>query len=138
MMSGLSTTRNRPVLSRGETIDSCCSEDLDLVTVLEVQSKIPVEKRPFKVTDRLRLFRKGMMASSLKELVQNARDKFCIDPWMEVYLVLEEDGTEVDDEEYFQTLEKNTMLMLLLKEDIWSPEGPPYMVREITFDEIQV
>ena len=88
-----------------------------------------------------------------------ARDKFCIDPWMEVYLVLEEDGTEVDDEEYFQvnffwggelsyqnlqpkgvqhqickekweklqTLEKNTMLMLLLKEDIWSPEGPPYM-----------
>ena len=77
------------------------------------------------MTDRLRLFRKGMMASSLKELVQNgindwlidwlmmlavgiylvlisARDKFCIDPWMEVYLVLEEDGTEVDDEEYFQ------------------------------------
>ena len=31
-----------------------------------------------------------------------ARDKFCIDPWMDVYLVLEEDGTEVDDEEYFQ------------------------------------
>ena len=27
----------RPVLSRGETIDSCCSEDLDLVTVLEVR-----------------------------------------------------------------------------------------------------
>jgi len=68
-----------------------------------------------------------MMASSLKELVQNARDKFCIDPWLDVYLVLEEDGTEVDDEEYFQTLEKNTMLMLLLKDDIWSPEGPPYM-----------
>ena len=31
-----------------------------------------------------------------------ARDKFSIDPWLEVYLVLEEDGTEVDDEEYFQ------------------------------------
>ena len=31
-----------------------------------------------------------------------ARDKFCIDPWMEVYLVLEEDGTEVDEDEYFQ------------------------------------
>ena len=46
---------------------------------------------------------------------------------MEVYLVLEEDGTEVDDEEYFQTIESNTMLMLLLKDDIWSPEGPPYM-----------
>ena len=43
---------------------------------------------------------------------------------MEVYLVLEEDGTEVDDDEYFQTIEGNTMLMLLLKDDIWSPEGP--------------
>ena len=42
---------------------------------------------------------------------------------MEVYLVLEELGTEVDDEEYFQTIEGNTMLMLLLKDDIWSPEG---------------
>ena len=45
---------------------------------------------------------------------------------MEVYLVLEEDGTEVDDEEYFQTIEGNTMIMLLSKDDIWSPEGPPY------------
>ena len=45
---------------------------------------------------------------------------------MEVYLVLEEDGTEVDDEEYFQTIEANTMLMLLSKDDIWSPDGPPY------------
>ena len=45
----------RPILSRGETIDSCCSEDL--VTVLEVQKK-EEEKRPFKVTDRFRLFRK--------------------------------------------------------------------------------
>ena len=45
---------------------------------------------------------------------------------MEVYLVLEEDGTEVDDEEYFQTIEDNTTFMLLLKDDIWSPYGPPY------------
>ena len=30
-----------------------------------------------------------------------------------MYLVLEEDGTEVDDEEYFQTLPDNTMFMLL-------------------------
>ena len=32
---------------------------------------------------------------------------------IQVYLVLEEDGTEVDDEEYFQTLPDNTMFMLL-------------------------
>ena len=56
----------RPILSRGETIDSCCSEDL--VTVLEVNKK-KEEKRPFKVTDRFRLFRKGIMAASLKDLI---------------------------------------------------------------------
>merc|ERR1712083_1255527 len=116
---------SRPVLSRGETIDSCCSEDIDPVTVLEV-------------TDCMRLYRKGMMASSLKELVQRARDKFSIDSWVEVYLVLEEDGTEVDDEEYFQTLPVNTRLMLLLKENLWSPDGPAYTVRECQVEEIQV
>ena len=57
----------------------------------------------------------------------SAREKFGIEDWMEVYLVLEEDGTEVDDEEYFQTIEGNSMLMLLLKDDIWSHQGPPYM-----------
>ena len=40
--------------------------------------------------------------------------------------MLEEDGTEVDDEEDFQSLPDNTRLMLLLDQDIWSPVGPPY------------
>ena len=68
-------------------------------------------------------------------------------PGQEVYLVLEEDGTEVDseqddddhdddtdeddvevdDEEYFQSLPDNTRLMLLHHQDLWSPVGPPYM-----------
>ena len=44
----------------------------------------------------------------------------------EVYVVLEEDGTEVDEEEYFQTLPENTLLMLLHSGDKWSPFGPPF------------
>ena len=43
-----------------------------------------------------------------------------------VYVVLEEDGTEVDEEEYFQTLPENTLLMLLYIGDKWSPYGPPF------------
>lgn len=43
-----------------------------------------------------------------------------------VYVVLEEDGTEVDEEEYFQTLPANTLLMLLFVGDRWSPFGPPF------------
>ena len=53
-----------------------------------------------------------------------AREKFGINEWVEVFLVLEEDGTEVDEEEYFQTMKENTMLMLLLRDDIWTPYGP--------------
>ena len=55
-----------------------------------------------------------------------AKEKFDIDEGLEVYLVIEEDGTEVDDEEYFSTLTNNTVFMLLFKEDIWSPQGPAY------------
>jgi hypothetical protein len=58
----------RPVLMRAETIDSCCSDDL--VTVLEVDKR---QKRPFKITDRLRIYRKGLMAGSLKELIQKGK-----------------------------------------------------------------
>ena len=65
----------RPVLSRGQTIDgdclSCCSQcSDDLVTVLEMVAKQEVVKRPFKVTDRLRQIRKGIVAKSLKDLIR--------------------------------------------------------------------
>ena len=84
--------------------------------------------RPYKVTDRLRQIRKGIAATSLIDLKHKAMEKFECDDDKEVYLVLEEDGTELDDEdeEYFQTLPDNTRLMLLLAQDIWSPVGPPY------------
>ena len=49
-------------MTRQETVESCCSEDL--VTVMEAK-----KKKPFKVTDRLRFHRKGIMASSLEQLI---------------------------------------------------------------------
>eukprot|EP00091_Calanus_sinicus_P020266 TRINITY_DN5441_c0_g1_i2.p1 TRINITY_DN5441_c0_g1~~TRINITY_DN5441_c0_g1_i2.p1 ORF type:complete len:142 (-),score=41.84 TRINITY_DN5441_c0_g1_i2:71-496(-) len=141
-MSGVTRTY-RPVLSRGQTIDvdchSCCSQcSDDLVTVLEMVAKQEVVKRPFKVTDRLRQIRKGIVAKSLKDLIRKALDKLNYADGCEVYLVLEEDGTEVDDEEYFQSLPDNTRLMLLLDQDIWSPVGPAYSLQDVGFDEIQV
>jgi hypothetical protein len=39
----------------------------------------------------------------------------------------------VDEEEYFQTLPDNTTLMLLFKDDMWSPYGPPYTWVYYTF-----
>ena len=39
----------------------------------------------------------------------------------EIVVVLEEDGTEVDEDDYFQTLDDNTELMILYRGDRWSP-----------------
>jgi DNA fragmentation factor alpha subunit len=40
-----------------------------------------------------------------------------------VKVVLEQDGTEVDEEDYFSTLERNTSLMLLAPNEKWGPPG---------------
>ena len=39
----------------------------------------------------------------------------------DVYAVLDDDGTEVDEEEYFQLLEDNTVLMVLTSFQAWTP-----------------
>jgi hypothetical protein len=58
---------SRPSLTRAETIDSCTSEDL--VTVLEVQP----DRRPYKIMDRSRRTKKGVVADSLDELIERGR-----------------------------------------------------------------
>jgi DNA fragmentation factor alpha subunit len=40
-----------------------------------------------------------------------------------VKVVLEQDGTEIDDDEYFNTMEKNTTLMILINGQKWVPPG---------------
>jgi DNA fragmentation factor alpha subunit len=40
-----------------------------------------------------------------------------------VKVILEQDGTEVDEEEYFFTLEKNTSLMVIPIDQKWVPPG---------------
>ena len=78
-------------------------------------------RRPYKVLDRTRSVKKGVMASSLEEFITSAQRKLCYSPDTAVVAVLEEDGTEVDEDDYFQTLDPNTCLMLLHAGDRWSP-----------------
>ena len=78
-------------------------------------------RRPFKVLDRMRTTKKGLMAGTLAELIKSGKEKLCYTPDQEVVVVLEEDGTEVDEDDYFQTLEDNTELILLHSGDRWSP-----------------
>lgn len=66
------------------------------------------------------------MSDSLKDLTKKAKEKLNYPNEQKVYVVLEEDGTEVDDEEYFQTLPENTVLMILFEGDSWSPIGASF------------
>lgn len=38
-----------------------------------------------------------------------------------VRILLEEDGTEIEDEDYFQTLDENTIFMVLTDKEKWTP-----------------
>ncbi|XP_003701488.1 DNA fragmentation factor subunit alpha [Megachile rotundata] len=78
---------------------------------------------PYKIVDHAREKRKGITASSLKELTSIARNRLSLPLDAELTIVLEQDGTEVDDEEYFATLERNTSLMVLYGDQKWVAAG---------------
>jgi len=52
-----------------------------------------------------------------------ARDKMGLPMDVPVKVVLEQDGTEIDDDEYFNTMERNTTLMILINDQKWLPPG---------------
>eukprot|EP00088_Acartia_fossae_P005920 TRINITY_DN12681_c0_g1_i1.p1 TRINITY_DN12681_c0_g1~~TRINITY_DN12681_c0_g1_i1.p1 ORF type:complete len:191 (+),score=37.72 TRINITY_DN12681_c0_g1_i1:58-630(+) len=79
------------------------------------------KKKPFKVVDRLRSGKKGIMAASLQELLTKAKSKFSYPDNQEVELVLDEDGTEIDDDDYLFSLPDNVEVVILYKGDRWNP-----------------
>ncbi|XP_063233031.1 uncharacterized protein LOC134536897 [Bacillus rossius redtenbacheri] len=80
-------------------------------------------KRPFKIWDSWRNIRKGLVVSSFEELVVRGKEKLGILAAEPVRLVLEADGTQVEDGEYFRTLPNNTVLLVLRQGERWYPSG---------------
>ncbi|XP_042353224.1 cell death activator CIDE-3 [Plectropomus leopardus] len=75
--------------------------------------------KPFRVTNADRSMKKGIMADTLQDLMNKVSDSLsapCVSA-----LVLDEDGTGVDTEEFFQTLPENAVLMALEKDNKWTP-----------------
>ncbi|XP_008117969.2 lipid transferase CIDEC isoform X2 [Anolis carolinensis] len=91
--------------------------------ILAVAPPSPPRPRPFRVTNHERSVRKGMVAESLRDLQEKVRHAWALSG--EVHLVLEEDGTSVEMEEFFQTLEEGAVLMALAKGQEWRPEKAP-------------
>lgn len=63
----------------------------------------------------------GLVVPSLDELKQKGCEFLGYDPGDPVTLVLENDGTIVEDESYFLCLPTNTKFMLLQEKEAWSP-----------------
>uniref|UniRef100_A0A8C3G5G4 Cell death inducing DFFA like effector c n=1 Tax=Cyclopterus lumpus TaxID=8103 RepID=A0A8C3G5G4_CYCLU len=76
--------------------------------------------KPFRVTNADRSVKKGIMADVLEDLMNKVSDSLSV-PCVGA-LVLDEDGTGVDTEEFFQTLPDNAVLMVLEKGHKWTPQ----------------
>lgn len=84
--------------------------------------------RWFRTYSADRKLRKAVGASTLEELISEAKRKFGVDSADEVSIVLEEDGTCVDEEEYFQHgLHSSSVLMLLKSDETWTECGEAEM-----------
>ncbi|RWS28107.1 uncharacterized protein B4U80_02344 [Leptotrombidium deliense] len=91
-------------------------------------------ERPFKVWSHDREQRKSVIATSLVDLKLRAAEKLgygICDP-SSVKIVLESDGTEIEEEAYFQTSEKDTTFLLLKNNEKWLPGGVEALKAAIT------
>uniref|UniRef100_A0A3B4XGX9 Cell death inducing DFFA like effector c n=1 Tax=Seriola lalandi dorsalis TaxID=1841481 RepID=A0A3B4XGX9_SERLL len=84
----------------------------------QLLSGLAPQPKPFRVTNADRSVKKGIMADALEDLMNKVRRGKTLSQFA---LVLDEDGTGVDTEEFFQTLADNTVLMVLEKGQKWTP-----------------
>lgn len=71
----------------------------------------------FQIKDVTRQIKKAVVASNLQELQKKSSEKFGKQDIPQIHL--DSDGTEIDDEDYFQTLEPNTELIAVFSGEQW-------------------
>ncbi|KAF7245182.1 Cell death activator CIDE-A [Varanus komodoensis] len=111
----------RSLISLGASVGS--------VTKQTLLAPLPPVARPFRVCNHDRSNRRGVVAGSLQELISKTLDALIITTGI-ITLVLEEDGTVVDTEDFFQSLGDNTHFMVLVQGQKWKP-GPDYGIAKV-------
>ncbi|CAD7089471.1 unnamed protein product [Hermetia illucens] len=81
-------------------------------------------RKPFKIKDVTRNIKKAVVAATLEEMRTKAADKFGKTDTMPT-IHFDCDGTEVDDEEYFRTLEPNAELIAVFPGERWLDVSRP-------------
>ena len=85
----------------------------------EADVLVAIKRRPFKVGASNRNF-KGVVAATLSELKSVATKSLEITSGEDVRVFLDEDLTEVDDEDYFQFLPAQSKLVILTDSELRS------------------
>ncbi|XP_041842630.1 cell death activator CIDE-B [Melanotaenia boesemani] len=88
-------------------------------------------QRPFRVCCHKRETRKGITAGTLEELKERVCQALLLSlSAVSLSLVCEEDGTEVDSDEFLMTIPDNTMLMALEHGQTWKPQSGSVVLRD--------
>uniref|UniRef100_A0A8C6WV77 Cell death inducing DFFA like effector c n=1 Tax=Neogobius melanostomus TaxID=47308 RepID=A0A8C6WV77_9GOBI len=97
------------------SLSKCVTASASVTQLLSVR---PLRSKPFRVTNAERSLKKGLTAHALEDLRHKVITVF---RRTVLVLVLEEDGTEIDSEDFFQTVPENSVLMVLDKGEKWTP-----------------
>ncbi|TFJ98996.1 polysialoglycoprotein-like [Platysternon megacephalum] len=97
------------------SLSRCVSVSASMTQQL-LSSPVP-RARPYRICNWDRSIRKGLVAESLRELLDKVRATLLMVG--AISLVLDEDGTSVETEEFFQTLEEGTVFMVLGSGQTW-------------------
>ncbi|KPP67192.1 Cell death activator CIDE-B-like, partial [Scleropages formosus] len=81
-----------------------------------------VPQKPFRVCSQDRGSRKGVTAGTLQELRERAAQALFLSA-VSLCLVCEEDGTEIDSDDFLLALPDNTVLIALEPGQTWSPQA---------------
>ena len=69
------------------------------------------DRRPFKIANESKILRRCAMASCLDELKWLSKSKLNLNPQAKLSIFLEIDGTEVDDQMFFEKLSEQTRIV---------------------------
>ncbi|CAI9723676.1 DNA fragmentation factor subunit alpha-like [Octopus vulgaris] len=87
--------------------------------------------KAFKIWNSERTTKKPVVASNLQDLVLKGKLKLGLTTGTDIRLVLEADGTDVDDEDYFALLPNDTVFVLLESDERWHSANEGYGGKDV-------